>query len=95
MSVRLYWARNDGMSGHVFLSGRELAELAREMNEQGMADWLEAEKLVPGTRVPPGTIDLALSKASSEPRSLEDAKLWEDWLRFLQGAAEHGGIVVQ
>jgi hypothetical protein len=29
------------------------------------------------------------------PMTLDDAKLWEDWLRFLQGAAENGGLVVQ
>ena len=45
--------------------------------------------------IPPGQIDLALAKASPEPKTLDDAKLWEDWLRFLQGAAENGGLVVQ
>ena len=93
--TRLYWARNDGMSGHVFLGPEELAALAREMEEQGMGGWLSLERLGAVGRVPPGAIDLALAKASTQPRTLEDGKLWGDWLRFLRGAAENGGIVVQ
>lgn len=89
--VRLYWAQNDGMSGHVFLSPIELADLGREMDRQGMPEL----NLEPGERVPPGRIDLALAKASPEPLTLEDGKLWADWLAFLGGAAEHGGLVVQ
>jgi hypothetical protein len=93
--VRLYWARNDGMTGHVFLGPQELFDLAREMDEQGMGGWLSLVKLLPGARVPPGQIDLALSKASRDPRTLEDGKLWHDWLTFLAGAVENGGLVVQ
>ena len=92
--LRLYWAKNDGMTGHVFLGPRELAALTAEMEEQGMGGWLSLDALEPGGRVPPGTIDLALTKASPEARRLEDAKLWEDWLRFLRGAVENGGLVV-
>ena len=92
---RLYWARNDGMSGHVFLGPQELASLAHEMEEQGMGGWLSLERLETEGRVPPGAIDLALAKASAEPRTLEDGRLWDDWLHFLRGAAENGGIVVQ
>ena len=95
MSLRLYWARNDGMSGHVFLSQLDRTALGREMEAQGMGDWLSVESVVQGARIPPGQIDLALAKASPEPRELEDAKLWQDWLRFLEGAAENGGLVVQ
>jgi hypothetical protein len=93
--VRLYWARNDGMSGHVFLGPFERAALEQEMAAQGMAGWLDPEILKPGARVPPGQIDLALTKASAEPRAIEDAKLWADWLAFLSGAVENGGLVVQ
>jgi hypothetical protein len=93
--LRLYWARNDGMSGHVFLGPREQAALAEEMDEQGMGGWLTVDALEPGATVPPGQIDLALAKAASEPRRLEDAKLWSDWLAFLRGAVENGGLVVQ
>ena len=93
--LRLYWARNDGLSGHVFLGPVEHAALAREMAEQGMGGWLALEELEPGARVTPGQIDLALAKASSEPGTIEDAKLWRDWLTFLRGAVENGGLVVQ
>jgi hypothetical protein len=83
------------MGGHVFLGPREHDALAAEMEEQGMGGWLSAEALEPGARIPPGQIDLALAKASPEPRTLEDGKLWDDWLAFLRGAAENGGLVVQ
>ena len=86
---------NDGMTGHVFLGAREHDALAAEMEEQGMGGWLSADAITPDARIPPGQIDLALAKASPEPRKLDDAKLWEDWLRFLQGTAENGGLVVQ
>lgn len=93
--LRLYWARNDGMSGHVFVSARDLVDLAREMDEQAMGGWLNADSLQPGARIPPGQIDLALEKASPVPATLEDAKLWTDWLAFLRGAVENGGLVVR
>ena len=31
--LRLYWARNDGMTGHVFLGPREHDALAAEMED--------------------------------------------------------------
>jgi hypothetical protein len=93
--VRLYWMRNDGMSGHVFLSPLERDALEREMAAQGMSRWLDPKILRPGARVPPGQIDLALTKASAEPRKLEDVKLWRDWLAFLAGAVENGGLLVR
>ena len=93
--LRLYWARNDGMTGHVFLSAGDVAELAREMEDQGMAGWFDVDALRPGARIPPGQIDLALAKAAAEPREIEDAKLWRDWLTFLGGAVENGGLVVR
>ena len=92
--VRLYWARNDGMTGHVFLGPREHDALAAEMEEQGMGAG-SPDAIKPDARIPPGQIDLALAKASPEPRTLDDPKLWGDWLGFLQGAAENGGLVVQ
>jgi hypothetical protein len=95
VSLRLYWARNDGMTGHVFLTARELSALAREMEAQAMAGWLDVEGLAPGARIPPGQIDLTLTRASPEPQVLEDAKLWSDWLAFLSGARDNGGLVVQ
>lgn len=93
--LRLYWARNDGLGGHVFLGLEDLERLAGEMKEQGMTGWLSLDRLEPGATIPPGAVDFALSQASPEPKTLDDPKLWEDWLRFLQGAAENGGLVVQ
>jgi hypothetical protein len=92
--LRLYWARNDGIGGHVFLGLDDLERLAAEMSEQGMTGWLSLDRLEPGTTIPPGAVDLALTQASLEPKTLDDPKLWEDWLGFLAGAAENGGIVV-
>ena len=93
--LRLYWARNDGMGGHVFLGLEDLERLAGEMKEQGMTGWLSLDRLEPGATIPPGAVDFALSQASPEPKTLDDPKLWEDWLGFLAGAAENGGIVVR
>ena len=61
--LRLYWARNDGMTGHVFLDPLDRFALEREMAEQGMGGWLSGDEIVPGARIPPGQIDLALAKA--------------------------------
>ena len=93
--LRLYWARNDGIGGHVFLGLDDLRALAAEMAEQGMTGWVALEELEPGRHVPPGAVDFALSQASPEPSVLADAKLWRDWLAFLAGAAENGGILVR
>jgi hypothetical protein len=93
--LRLYWARNDGMGGHVFLGLADLERLAVEMTEQGMTGWLALDRLEPGATIPAGAIDLALTQASSKPTTLDDPTLWEDWLGFLAGAAENGGIVVR
>jgi hypothetical protein len=90
--VRLYWLKNDGLSGHVWLSPQHVEALAGEMAEQGIE--LALEELEPGARVPPGAVNAALARASGEPRALDDVKLWRDWLAFLEGAAENGGLVV-
>jgi hypothetical protein len=95
IGLRLYWARNDGMTGHVFLSPVERVALDLEMTAQGMTGWFDMESLQPGARIPPGQIDLALTKASGTPRAIGDEKLWRDWLTFLTGAAENGGLLVQ
>ena len=93
--LRLYWARNDGLGGHVFLGLADLERLAAEMNEQGMTGWLALDRLEPGATIPAGAVDYALSRASPDPKTLDDTKLWQDWLGFLAGAAENGGIVVR
>jgi hypothetical protein len=93
--LRLYWARNDGLSGHVFLSLSDLEQLLDEMTAQGMSGWLQLDRLEPGTLIPAGAIDFALSQASPEAKVLADEKLWHDWLAFLASAAENGGIAVR
>ena len=49
------------------------------------AGWLSGDEIVPGARIPPGQIDLALAKASPEPRTLDDAKLWDRLARVPPG----------
>ena len=93
--LRLYWARNDGLGGHVFLGLDDLERLLEEMNAQGMSGWIQLDRLEPGTLVPAGAVDFALSQASPETEVLEDEKLWHDWLAFLAGAAENGGLAVR
>ena len=92
--LRLYWARNDGMTGHVFLGPRDHDALAAEMEEQGMGGWLSADAIMPDARIPPGQIDLALAKASPEPEARRPEALG-GLAPFLQGAAENGGLIVQ
>jgi hypothetical protein len=95
VSLDLYWARNDGIGGHVWLSPQHVRELAREMDAQGMSRALALSALAPGTRIAPGTVDAALARAASEPIALNDGKLWSDWLAFLEGAVANGGLVVR
>ena len=107
MSVNLWWAENDGMSGHVWFGVGELLALGGEMLAQGMAHeggrdrggaGIPLAELAPGGRdghVTADEVEQALAAAAPEPLTLTDAKLWQDWLRFLEGAATHGGIVVR
>jgi hypothetical protein len=98
--LNLWWAQNDGMVGHVFLGPSQLAQLGQEMLAQGMA-WAgdDAGRGIPLTRFEPratvtvAEIDEALAVASPLPQLLADHELWRDWLDFLEGAAEHGGLV--
>jgi hypothetical protein len=92
---RLYWARNDGVSGHVWLSEADRAALAREMLLQGMgsfpvATFERGERM----QVTVGEIEGALAAASPQPVSV-DERLWRDWLTFLTGATENGGLLVR
>jgi hypothetical protein len=92
---RLYWARNDGLSGHVWLNDADRAALAREMLLQGMgsfpvATFERGERM----QVTVGEIEEALGAAASEPVSV-DERLWRDWLAFLAGATENGGLLVR
>ena len=88
---RLYWARNDGMSGHVFLDALDLERLRQEMVLQGM----EFPELRPGMHLAVTEIDEALEAADPEPIALADRKLWSDWLAFLRGASVNGGVLVR
>ena len=80
------------MSGHVWLSPQHVEALAGEMAKQGIK--LSLAELEPGARVPPGALNAALARAAREPQVLDDPKLWHDWLAFLEGAVENGGLVV-
>jgi hypothetical protein len=89
--VRLYWARNDGMSGHVFLDPLDVDRLRQEMVLQGMP----FPKLRAGMHVTATEVDDALESATPDPISLGDPKLWSDWLAFLEGASVNGGVLVR
>jgi hypothetical protein len=94
MSYSLYWARNDGIGGHVWLSERDLRALGDEMVVQAMP-WPGDRFAVDGSRISAEEVEAALAAASPEPTMLADAKLWRDWLAFLEGATSAGGILVR
>ena len=48
MSYRIYWRRNDGVSGHVWLSAGDMDALAGEMALQGMP-WPDRRLPEPGS----------------------------------------------
>jgi hypothetical protein len=89
--LRLYWARNDGMSGHVFLDPVDVELLREEMVLQGV----ELPRLEPGVHITATEVDAALEAAAADPIALADRKLWADWLGFLQGASVNGGLLVR
>jgi hypothetical protein len=78
------------MSGHVFLDPVDVERLREEMVLQGMP----LPKLEPGVHITVTEVDEALAAAEPEPISV-DAKLWSDWLAFLQGASVNGGLLVR
>ena len=81
------------MSGHVWLSEGDLRALTDEMLVQGMP-W-PAERVAAGGTIAADELAPVLDHAVPEPRVLQDAKLWLDWLRFLEGAAANGGLLAQ
>jgi hypothetical protein len=96
VSYRLYWRRNDGVSGHVWLSADDMEALTSEMALQGMP-W-------PGDRLPgPGAdtlieadeVEQAIAVARETPVALGDGQLWIDWLVFLEGATQNGGLLIR
>ena len=54
-----------------------------------------AERVGADARIDPDELEAVLEPASPEPKVLGDAKLWLDWLRFLEGAAVNGGLLVR
>ena len=92
---RLYWARNDGLGGHVWLSDADRAALAREMVLQGMGEFPVAT-FERGERmqITVAEIENALAAGSPDPVSV-DEKLWRDWLGFLEGSIHNGGLLVR
>jgi hypothetical protein len=96
--VNLWWISHDRLEGRVWLGLSDLESLVREMVAQGMAGddptrgTIPVEKLARGQTVSAREIAGALDFASGEPEELEDERLWQDWLRFLEGAATHGGF---
>jgi hypothetical protein len=100
VSVNVWWAFNDGMTGHVWLGEREIEALRQEMVLQGMAEAFPVEKLISQTaeeraQVTPQQIERALEVASEAPTAIGDGKLWRDWLAFLDGARHKGGLLIR
>jgi hypothetical protein len=98
--LNLWWAQNDGMGGHVFLGPPQIVQLRQEMLAQGMASagedggrGIRLRSLEPGETVTVTEIDEALAVASPAPQTLADHDLWREWLDFLEGAADHGGLI--
>ena len=89
--IRLYWARNDGMSGHVFLAEQDVELLWHEMLLHGSV----LPDLDPGVSVPADEIEAAIEHLGPEPLLMTDRKLWRDWVGFLRGASENGGLLVR
>lgn len=96
MSYRLYWRRNDGVGGHVWLSSGDLDALATEMAVQGMA-WPAGRVPGPGAEatVSADEVDAMVEAAQEIPVTIGDARLWLDWLVFLEGAARNGGLLIR
>lgn len=93
MGHAFYWANNDGLGGHVWLSEDDMRALTDEMLVQGMP-W-PVERVAASGSIAADEIEAVLDPASPEPMVLQDAKLWLDWLRFLEGAAVNGGLLVR
>jgi hypothetical protein len=93
MGYAFYWASNDGLGGHVWLSDGDLRALTDEMLVQGMP-W-PVDRVEAGEPIAADELDAVLAPAGPEALTLSDAKLWHDWLAFLEGAARNGGLVVR
>ena len=89
MGFNFWWARNDGMSGHAWLSVDDMRAVVDEMRAQGVA-WDPATKAVSAD-----AIDDALRDLAAEPSTYVEPRLWDDWLAFLEGAKDNGGLVIR
>jgi hypothetical protein len=93
MGYAFYWAHNDGMSGHIWLSDDDLRALVDEMVVQGMP-W-PFERIDGDSSIAPEEIEAMLDAATPQPKVVPDERLWLDWLRFLEGATVNGGLLVR
>jgi hypothetical protein len=99
----VWWDRHDGIGGHVFLLGPQMEQLRKEMLAQGIVCGREGGPGIPLHKletpenwyVSSIEIEEALEGASVETAIMADEALWLDWLRFLEGAALHGGLRVK
>ncbi len=89
MGFNFWWARNDGMSGHAWLSRDDVRALVDEMRAQGI-EWDPT-----ANEMTAAAVEDALRELAAEPRTYVEPKLWADWLAFLGGAAENGGLVIR
>lgn len=96
MSYRLWWRWNDGVGGHVWLSADDARRLADEMVLQGCGGLADRITSVEDeATITPQEVAEALESVSEEPIALADVALWEDWIRFLEGAEVKGGLLVR
>ena len=96
MSYRLWWRWNDGVSGHVWLSEGDVDRLAQEMERHG--SWELAVRIAAvktEATITPQEVTRALERLPPVPTQLEDTELWGDWLDFLAGAEQKGGLLVR
>jgi hypothetical protein len=103
MAFHLWWQRQDGIGGHVFLLNDQMAALREELATQGMVCGDEGGRGIPLSKlqvarnqfVSPLELEEALDAAAPEPTVLDDVRLWQDFLAFLEGAAGHGGLRIK
>ena len=99
----LWHQKHDGMTGHVFLLEQQMRDIREELLAQGMACGPAGGRGIPLHKletpknwfVSAAELDDALEVASAEPKVMTDTRLWLDFLRFLEGAAERGGMRVR
>jgi hypothetical protein len=103
MAFHLWWQNHDGMRGHAFLRNEQMAALREELLAQGLVCGEQGGVGIPLSKlevpadqfVSPVELEETLEKASPQPVAIADAALWLDFLRFLEGAAGHGGMRVK